>query len=238
MDNAEIVDLVRADNRILVFTPFACFGLTMLEESPVLQRMPLKPQAAPASRVSLFRFLLKLHDGSVLGLPGKLFVDIIGLTLIFLSVSAIYIWYIPWRKKWFKKRRVKPHFFRFFHKYHLKLGIYVAFFLGIIALTGMFVRPPLLIAIIRYSVPAALLNESRPVGEWQTRITRAIYSPEDDTLLLATRDGFFRGPADFSQSFEPAPIDVPVYGMGVNVLENLVPLPASYRFFQRALYLE
>ena len=36
LDNAEIVDLVRAGNRILVFTPFACFGLSMLEENPAL----------------------------------------------------------------------------------------------------------------------------------------------------------------------------------------------------------
>ena len=221
LDNAEIVDLVRTDNRILVFTPFACFGLTMSEKNPVLRRMPLKSRAAPTLRAPLFRFLLKLHDGSVLGLPGKLFVDIIGLTLIFLAVSAIYIWYIPWHKKRFKKQRAKPRFIKFFHKYHLKLGIYGAFSLGIIALTGMFVRPPLLIAIIRYSVPAALLNDSRPVGEWQTKITRAVYFPENDTLFLATRNGFFRGPVDFSQPFEPAPINVPVHGMGVSVLENL-----------------
>ncbi len=217
----EVVDLVRTDDQILVFTPFACYGLNRLKGDPVLRRMPLKSGIIPNPRIPLFRFLLKLHDGSIFGLPGKLFVDIIGLALVFLTISAAYIWYIPWRKKRFKKRRAKPRFFKFFHKYHLKFGIYVAFFLGIIALTGIFVRPPLLIAIIRYSVPAALLNDSRTVGQWQTKITRAVYSHEDDSLLLATRDGFFRGPADFEQPFKPASLDVPVHGMGVNVLENL-----------------
>jgi hypothetical protein len=221
LGKVEIVDLVRTDNQILVFTPFTCYRLRLLEGNPVLRQMPLKSKIAPASRAALFRFLLKLHDGSVLGFPGKLFVDIVGLALIFLSVSAIYIWYIPWRRKRFKKRRRKPRFFRFFHKYHLKFGIYGAFFLGVIALTGIFVRPPLLIAIIRYTVPAVWMNDSRPAGEWPTEISRAVYSPEDDTLLLATRDGFFHGPADFSRAFTPKKVDVPVHGMGVSVLETL-----------------
>ena len=219
--NVKIVDLVRTDDQILVFTPFACYGFNPVEENSVLQRMPLKSGVAPGTQVPMFRFLLKLHDGSVLGLPGRLFVDIIGLALIFLSISAIYIWYIPWRKKRFRKQRFKSRFFRFFHKYHLKFGIYTAFFLGLIALTGIFIRPPLLIAIIRYSVPTGLLNDSRPVGEWQNKITRAVYSHKNDILILATRDGFFRGPADFSEAFLSTSIGVPVHGMGVNVLETL-----------------
>lgn len=221
----EIVDLVQTRSRILVFSPSACYHLALPGGEPALHPMPLTSRDAPNPRAPLFRFLLKLHDGSALGLPGRLFVDIVGLVLVFLSVSAVYIWYIPWSKKRFRKRigkrRASPRFFRFFYRYHLKLGIWGALFLGGVALTGMFVRPPLLIPIIHFSVPSVLLNGSRPAETWQPRISRALYSPEEDTVLLATRDGFFRGPADFSQPFEPAIVDVPVSGMGVNVLEHL-----------------
>lgn len=217
----EIVDLVRAGDRILVFAPSACYALGGTEETQALEPVPLRSNAAPLSRVPLFRFFLKLHDGSVLGLPGKLFMDMVGLTLVFLSISAIYIVYIPWRKKRFGKGRRPVRYFRFFHKYHLKLGIYTGAFIAIIALTGMFVRPPLLMAIVRYSVPAVLLNNTETDGQWQTDITRAVYEPQSDTLLLATRDGFFRGPTTGSQPFSKVAIDVPVHGMGVFVMERL-----------------
>jgi hypothetical protein len=217
----EVVDLVHAGDRILVFTPSACYALGGTEENPLLESVPLTSNTAPSTHAPLFRFLLKLHDGSVLGLPGKLFMDMVGLTLVFLSISAIYIWYIPWRKKRSKKRRNPARYFRFLHKYHLKLGIYIGAFIAIIALTGMFVRPPLLMAIVRYSVPAVLLNGTKTAGPWQAKITRAIYEPQSDTLLLATRDGFFRGPADGLQPFSKETIDVPVHGMGVFVMESL-----------------
>ena len=219
--NTEIVDLVRAGKKILVFTPTAGYKLTGLVEKPQFQMVPLVSATDPDRRIRLFRFLLKLHDGSVLGLPGRLLMDLMAMALIFLSLSAIYIWYIPWRARKLKQRRTRTHRLRFFYKYHLKFGIYTALFLIIFALTGMFVRPPLLLAIAGYSVPVALLDDDRTNGAWPSRITRATYLAEENTLLLATRDGFFAGPPDGSRPFTPYRIDVPVHGMGVNVLEPL-----------------
>jgi hypothetical protein len=76
-------------------------------------------------------------------------------------------------------------------------------------------------AIVRYSIPAVLLNGTETAGPWQAKITRAVYESQNDTLLLATRDGFFRGPADGSQPFSKVTVDVPVHGMGVFVMERL-----------------
>ena len=71
----------------------------------------------------LATLILALHNGSIVGLPGKLFVDLAGLILLFLSVSAIYLWYFPGharrsvkRKKRVSGKKVKAAFYTIFHK--------------------------------------------------------------------------------------------------------------------------
>lgn len=216
-----IVDLAHTGDELLVFTPKAAYRLAGPVEAPSLHQVPLSSIGGTDQRSPLFRLLLKLHDGSLLGLPGRLLMDIMSLALVFLSLSAIYIWYIPWRIRRFKRKRARARHFRFFHKYHLKLGIYAALFLLVFALTGIFVRPPLILAITGYSVPAALLGDTGIKGEWPSKITRAVYLSDEKRLLIAARDGFFAGPADGSRPFIPYRIGAPVHGMGVNVLEPL-----------------
>ena len=220
-EHSDIEDLVHTGNERLVFTSKAAYRLTGPAESPELLPLPLSADGERNQRSPLFRFLLKLHDGSLLGLPGRLVMDIMALALVFLSLSAIYIWYIPRRKRLLNRKRKRPRYFRFFHKYHLKIGIYAALFLVVFALTGIFVRPPLILAITGYSVPAAILGDTVGDGQWPSRITRAVYLPGDERVLLATRDGFYSGPADGSHPFTPYHTGVPVHGMGVNVLEPL-----------------
>ena len=219
--NVEIVDLVQRGNQILAWTSNGCYALEGPDTSPMLHPVPLTSGTPEKNRVPLTRLLLRLHDGSIFGLSGKLFVDILGLLLIFLCCSAIVIWFIPWKRKRSKKRNNDSRIFRILHGYHLKFGIWTAFFLAAIALTGMFIRPPLRQVISEFTVPTGWLGKARPAANGWDRIDRAVYQPEDDSLLVATRDGFFKGPADFMRPFERLTIKVPVGGMGVNVLENL-----------------
>ena len=215
------MDLVQRGNQILVWTSNGCYVLEGSGSAPVLNPVPLTSEASKKVNVPLTRLLLRLHDGSIFGLSGRLFVDILGLLLIFLCCSAIVIWFIPWKRKRSKKRNNGSRIFRILHGYHLKFGIWTAFFLVAIALTGMFIRPPLRQVISGFTVPTDWLGKARPAANGWDNIARAIYQSKDDSLLVASRDGFFKGPADFSRPFERLRIKVPVGGMGVNVLENL-----------------
>ena len=219
LQKEEIIDLVQAGNRIYAFTAYNGYLANADQTELTFNKIPLLSSEPASNKVALFRFLLKLHDGSVLGFPGKLFVDAIGVILLFLSLSALYIWYIPWSRKKFRNRP-KPRFFKFFHKYHLKFGIYSAFFLLIIALTGIFVRPPLLISIIKVEIPSWLYPQYGD-GNWQSKIQKAIYLEDENSLLLATKNGFYKSPADLSRPFSKEEIKVPVHGMGAFVLEPL-----------------
>ena len=221
LENTEVVDLVRRKESVLVFTPAACYRLEGGKQSPVLHLMPMVSGAARNRHEPLTRFVLRLHDGSVFGLPGRLLADLVGIILIFMTISAICIWYIPWKRKRFRVKGDNARFYRFLHKYHLRIGIFASLFLVAVSLTGMFIRPPLRQTIARASVPARWLHYAGPGGNWKTEIHKAVYLSEDDSLLLATRNGFFRGPADFSGPFMPEDVGVRVGGMGVEVMENL-----------------
>ena len=246
-----ITDLIQTSKNLLLFTSERCFtivdkhnaiekskkgiidNIRYLDEPPTVHLTPFAIDALPDTRAPLTRLMLRLHDGSLFGLSGKLFVDLIGVILLFLSLSAIYIWYVPWNKK--RLRRLgkntqtitngqqKPIIrrYRFFHRYHLKFGIYVVAFLILITATGMIIKPPFRKMIMGISIPATWLTYASSGAPDHLEIRRAVYLPHDDSIVIATGKGFFRGPADLSKSFTPASIDVPVSGMGLNVLENL-----------------
>ncbi|NPA25324.1 MAG: PepSY domain-containing protein [Deltaproteobacteria bacterium] len=216
-----VVDVIQVEDRVLAFTDSAAYQARLDEEPPVFRPLPLPRKEKRPPRVPLFRWLLKLHDGSLWGLPGRLGVDIIGLALLFLSLSGLLVWYVKWRRKARKATRLSGRFFAFNYRWHLKLGIAMALLIAVTTLSGMLVRPPLLIAIVNFSVPAAWMPELDPENPWAGRIQRATWMPGKKKLVLATRQGLFAGPADGSAAFIHIPDAVPIHAMGATVFKTL-----------------
>ena len=176
--------------------------------------------------VPWFRILHDIHKGRIIGSAGKWLLDLLALGLIFLALSSLVIWYVPWRNRRIKRWRRKPgRLFNFCWPYHLKIGIYTVAFLALLAVTGALLRPPLLIAVAPYSLERdhPLLALSPRSNDWGGKPQQALYSSASDTILVATEGGFFQGPADFSAPFQPRLIPVPIHGMGVTVLEEVEP---------------
>jgi hypothetical protein len=207
----EVVSLLRVEKRIFAFTPSHCYTADSSDPEPRFLLQELAPPAAHESTVSMFLFLLRLHDGSLFGWPGRIFVDIVGLALVFLSVSAFYLWYAPWRNRTFPARRKKARYYRFFYDYHLKIGIYGAFFILVVVLTGMLIWQPLYPLIMRQSLPASFSLAADATNPWQDKISKAAYLAEDKKLLLATRDGLFVGSLNGSGVFELLTTKLPVH---------------------------
>ena len=216
-----VKDIVLIQDHPLVFTPRGCFRIEESKQHPTLSPMPLRLDTLPLQTVPMVIFMLRIHDGSILGLPGKLFIDALGLGLIFMSLSAMGLWYLPWRRKRSHKRPKDAHFYRWMLKYHLKIGIYSILFLLVITLTGVIIRPPFRQPITDKTVPSSWVKFDEFAGNRYPEIRRALYLEKKNALLLATKVGFFMGPADFSQPFILTPMEIPVSGMGVNVLEPL-----------------
>ncbi len=216
-----VVELLQIDNRILAFTDSSAYQADATAEPPVFTPLTLPRDLDSTPTVSLFRWLLKIHDGSIFGLPGRLFVDFIGLALIFISLSGILIWYVPWRKKRRQATFFSGKIFAFNFRWHLKLGIASAIFIIIIALSGALVRPPLLIAIVRLTIPATLMPEFDPENPWAGQIQRATYLKGKKELIIASKQGLFRGSIDSPTPFVKIPAALPIHGMGAMVFEAL-----------------
>ena len=177
------------------------------------------------NRVSLVKLFFDLHDGKAWGLPGKLLFDAVGVVMFFLSLSAFYSWYYPWKRKRenAQKRRQgsRPmrRLFKWFLKYHLKLGIWTAAILLLIGGTGFFMRPPLLAVIAEGSVARSWYPGALPDSPWHEKIQNVLYDAVDDKLVIAATDGLWTAPADFSQPFRELELDVPIFVMGATVFE-------------------
>ncbi len=182
-------------------------------------------RAGSEPRLSLVRLFFDLHDGKAWGLGGKLLFDAAGLILFFLSISAFYSWYYPWKRRRERQanRRSRPklmrRMFKWFLKYHLKLGIWAAIILLVIGATGFFMRPPLLAVLTSGSIPAQYYPGFLPDNPWDQKIHNALYDAVEDRIIIEATDGLWSGPSDFSQSFRKIESEVPIFVMGATVFE-------------------
>jgi len=195
-----------------------------LKKHPVFVNIDVKRDLGQSKR-SLIHFFLHLHDGSIWGTSGKLIFDFIALIIIFLSVSAVYIWFFPKRWKRLKKKKVYPHkiekrYMRFFYKYHIKLGIWSILFSIIIGFTGLFLTPPFIFTLIGKSFKE---SEYPNVGSvpWQNKIKAGYFDRKTSRLLLSCSDGIWEGDYKLDGEFKKSKMNIPISGMGATVFTRV-----------------
>lgn len=176
--------------------------------------------------LSMISVFLKLHDGSIWGLLGKLLWDAAGGVMLFLCISAFYIWFIPGRwKRAFKRkgRRVNKTDRRvhvLMHRYHKKLGWYLALLLVLIVFTGTFLRPPLMMTIARMKVQKRhfpIVENSNP---WHDKIRNGFFDSLEQRLILDCKDGTWAGNVLEGNTFDKIRLPVRIFAMGATVFEE------------------
>lgn len=211
-----IGDTIYAINRSYFFKGYSQGVGTRFE------RIELGPSADYRNEISLFKTMWQIHSGEIFGLPGKLFVDLLGLITIFLSCTGIIYFFFPgWirRRKREKKEAgsiVKIN--RWSLQWHNKIGAWFFGFLIVLFFSGMFLRPPLLIAIARLKVkPVPFSHLSQP-NPWYDKLRDLKYDEAQNRFLLSSSDGMFHLDVnnDLPVRFKHQP---PVSVMGINVME-------------------
>ena len=176
-------------------------------------------------KISLFKTLWEVHSGEAFGLLGKLFVDFIGLIFLFLCFSGLVYFFFPnWIKKLKKKGRGvkrKVSFLKFNLKWHNYFGNWLIIFLILTTLTGMFLRPPLLIAIATSKVDKIPFTHLDNPNPWYDQLRRILYDEELNRIVLATNEGIYYTDDLFVTAPQSYPSQPPVSVMGVNVLEKV-----------------
>lgn len=172
-------------------------------------------------KVSLFRTLWLLHSGELFGLPGQLVVDGVGIILIILCVTGLIITIRMMITKRRKKKGLKTDgaVTRKSLKLHNKLGSLFLILLILVTFTGMFLRPPLMIAIIRSKVsplPGTELSSDNP---WHDKLRKIRFDHVHQDWLLSTSEGFFS-----LSDIDARPVALrqgpPVSVMGINAWEQ------------------
>ena len=187
-------------------------------------------------KTTLFKLVWHLHSGEFFGLPGKLVVDAIALVLIVLSITGILLFILPYGIRRAKKvkseeRRVKNSLaakarmkrlgkqFAWNMKWHNKIG-YVTIVLTLwIAITGMCLRPPLMVPLVLSKLPQAVGADG---NVWQDKLRAIRWDATQGDWLVSTSDGFLRVDEDFAKVPKMLPADEcpKLSPMGVTVWES------------------
>lgn len=227
-DSMTVVALTRS--RLFTIVPFVQYGeiVKIGKSSSETYRVESKIIPAPKKyepKTTLFRLVWHLHSGEFFGLPGKLVVDAIALVLIVLSITGILLFILPYGIRRAKKLAAKARMkrlgkqFAWNMKWHNKIG-YVTIVLTLwIAITGMCLRPPLMVPLVLSKLPQAVGEDG---NVWQDKLRAIRWDAVQGDWIVSTSEGFLRVDEDFSQAPKMLPDDEcpKLSPMGVTVWES------------------
>ena len=177
-------------------------------------------------KTTLFKIVWHLHSGEFFGLPGKLVVDAIALVLIVLSITGIILFILPYGIRRAKKLAAKARMkrlgkqFAWNMNWHNKIG-YVTIVLTLwIAITGMCLRPPLMVPLVLSKLPQTVREDG---NVWQDKLRAIRWDDWADCWLISTADGFVEADEDFLAFSILWPLEhtPKISPMGVTVLEPM-----------------
>ena len=216
-----ITDLILRQGEVMVQTRSF---LLNTRDGKTFQLVKLPPPEGYNGKASLFKTLWLLHSGEIWGPVGKLVVDLFGLAILIISLTGLMHFIFP---KWLKHRRNRQKdnsklvpVRNFNMKWHNRLGWIFIPFLMFVTITGMFLRPPLLIAIgnsVVSPLPGTVLSAPNP---WYDKLRRVLYDEQQHTFVFSTNDGIYLCNENLQEPMRRVINEPPVSVMGCNVLEN------------------
>ncbi len=216
-----ITDLILKQGEVMVQTRSF---LLKTYDGKSFQVINIPPPEGYNGKANLFKTLWLMHSGEIWGSAGKLVVDLFGLAILIISLTGLMHFIFP---KWLKHRRNRQKensklvpVRNANLKWHNRLGWIFIPFLMFVAITGMFLRPPLLIAIGNSAVspvPGTILSAANP---WYDKLRRVLYDEQQHTFVFSTNDGIFFCDENLKDPMRRVINEPPVSVMGCNVLEN------------------
>lgn len=217
-----VVDILQKGDSTFIMTRSHLLATT---NRKVFNKINLLQPENYDNKVGLFKTLWVIHSGEIYGAVGKLLVDLMAVIFILLSVGGVILFFSKKGLKNSKADKTKRAKLKKTHKWNLKwhnrIGWLTGIFLFITTLTGMFLRPPLLIAIANARVKKIPLTELDTPNPWFDVLRRIIYLPNEKTFIVSTSEGFYSFDSEFKSEAKLFQYQPPASVMGVTVLENL-----------------
>jgi hypothetical protein len=218
--NKRITDILEIDGKLYVLTRDF---LLKTKDNNSFEVITLPEPKNYDNKIGLFKTLWVIHSGEIYGEMGKLIVDAIGIIFAFLSITGLIIFINTYS---IRRKRKKGNTFlkktnKWNLKWHNKIGWLTLVILVITTITGMFLRPPLLISIANSKVSKIPYTELDSPNPWFDKLRRLIYDEEKQRFLLATLDGFYYSDDDFKTKLIKYDTQPPASIMGVNTFEKI-----------------
>ena len=193
------------------------------EKTSVTRKIIGQPEGF-VPEVTLFKTVWNLHSGAFFGLTGRLVVDAIAIVLIILSITGIILFILPYRIRRQKRLQAKEKMQKlgkqmvFNAKWHNKLGYTTIILTLWLAITGMCLRPPLMIPLAMNKTTEKVKNGN----VWHDKLRAIRWDAAEGNWLVSTSEGFLRVDEHFCQ--KPVLLDKKqspkISPMGVNVFES------------------
>jgi len=216
-----LVDLLQKQDTLFVLTRSHLLYTTNNKDFNIRK---LPPPENYDNKIGLFKTLWVIHSGEIYGKFGKLLVDLVGLIFIFLSITGLIYFINGFRIK--KKQKLKKSLKKVKSinlwnlKWHNKIGWITLIILVITTTTGMFLRPPLLIAIANLKVDKIPYTELDTDNPWFDVLRRITYDKEADRFIIATMYNFYYSDDYFASELKKFKAQPPASVMGVTVLKK------------------
>lgn len=220
--NPRVVKLAESGGLIYIMTRDHLYTMTG-GPNPEFNQIHLPVPRNSDGKAGLFITLWVLHSGELLGLAGKLIVDLVGLVIIFISLSGFYYTLLPkFAHKTSQNLRIKlQRINRTSINWHTKIGVYGIIILMVTVISGMFLRPPLLIPIANCRVrpiPGTMLDNA---NHWHDKLRDFVIDSVNNRLILSTSEGFFEWKPGDKSDCRAFGIQPPVSVMGITAFEHL-----------------
>lgn len=220
-ESNKIVSLIKKEDSLIVVTDSEMF-ISKVINSPINFRKIKLERIDDNPSMTLIELFFQLHSGELWGLSGKIIFDIAALILVFLCISGLYLWISPKYRKLKKKLNLtkgKIHTGWFFRN-HLLIGIWSFAILLVFAVTGLFMRPPLIIALLGKDVAVKYIPVNEDDNPWKHRIRNAFYDHSTNKTIIDSRDGFWVSTHGLDGQYIETDPPVPIFAMGATVLKN------------------
>lgn len=220
-DAGRIADItVRGDSIVVVSRSHIYTASTDKLE---FTRHELRTPQGFTPQTTLFRTVWLLHSGELFGTVGKLVVDAIAVVIIVLCLTGLVYTFVPkmMKRRTKAKKDVKTlaATLKYSVKWHNKLGASLLVLTLLLAVTGMCLRPPLMVPLAMSKVkplPGSTLSSDNAFND---KLRALRYDEVTSRWLLSTSLGFYS-----LDDFDSVPVKMEktpsISPMGINVFER------------------
>ncbi len=234
-DNEERLSDVALDKKgrqVLALTRSSVYTVSSLNlnDSTVykVERHQLQSPENYTPKVTLFKTVWLLHSGELFGIVGKLAVDFVAAVMAVLCLTGMLLFVFPYVMRRHKRlmkgkiRKWEGTAMKWSQRWHNRLGYYLLALSLLVVVTGMCLRPPLMIPLVLTKsspLPGTVQDQE---NVWSDKLRAIRWDKAENAWLISTSDGFIR----VDEQFRLPPVLLPsekspaVSPMGITVFKQ------------------